>query len=120
MNDGLVQDWSELLWEFTRPNITTNVLGSRLLPEGTAVQAVTLTRVEPKGEFSVHADDYAHVFLFFEGQGEGWLGDEVYAIRPKLIVRVPSGLPHGYKNTGRSDLTLLTINYSDSTRTNAH
>jgi quercetin dioxygenase-like cupin family protein len=113
MNHNLVQDWSELPWESTRPDITIGVLGSRVIPKGADVHSVTLTRVEPKGEFSIHADDYNHVFLFLKGKGEGWLGDESYEIKPGLIVRVPAGQSHGYRNTNDLDLILLTINYSD-------
>jgi mannose-6-phosphate isomerase-like protein (cupin superfamily) len=113
MNKEIVQDWSELPWEKIRPDITAGVLGSRLIPKGVDVQAVTLTRVEPRGEFSIHADKYHHVFLFLEGHGEGWLGDASYEIKPGLIVRVPAGHSHGYRNTNDSDLILLTINYLD-------
>ena len=114
MNHDLIQDWSELPWEFTRPDVTAGVLGSRVVPKGADVHTVTLTRVQPKGEFSIHADDYNHVFLFLEGKGEGMLGDDSYEIEPGLIVRVPAGQPHGYRNTSDSDLILLTINYSDA------
>ncbi|MHA2384979.1 MAG: cupin domain-containing protein [Candidatus Thorarchaeota archaeon] len=113
MNHDPIQDWSKLPWESTRPDVATGVLGSKVVPKGADIHTVTLTRVEPKGEFSVHADDYNHVFLFLEGRGEGRLGDDFYEIRPGLIVRVPAGQPHGYRNTNDSDLVLLTINYSD-------
>ena len=113
MNHNLVQDWLELPWKSTRPDVTVGVLGSRIVPKGADVLNVTLTRVEPKGEFSVHADDYNHIFLFLEGKGEGRLGDESYEIRPGLIVSVPAGQSHGYRNTNDSDIILLTINYSD-------
>ncbi|MFW9846412.1 MAG: cupin domain-containing protein [Candidatus Thorarchaeota archaeon] len=117
MTKDLVLDWSDLLWDSTRPTIAKGVLGSMLLSEGADVQKVTLTRVEPEGTFLEHTDDYAHIFLFLEGQGEGWLGGEMYAIHPRMVVRVPAGLSHGYRNTGTSDLILLTINYRASNST---
>ncbi|MFW9912133.1 MAG: cupin domain-containing protein [Candidatus Thorarchaeota archaeon] len=112
MNQSTILDWSELTWESTKPAIATGVLGSRIVPDGASVRAVTLTRVEPKGEFSPHIDDYDHIFLFIEGKGVGWLGEDSYDIKPRLIVRVPAGQSHSYSNTTDSDLILLTINYS--------
>lgn len=113
MNEYLIHDWSDLIWDSTRPTIAKGVLGSRLLPEGAKARSVTLTRVEPNGEFLLHTDDYSHVFVCLEGKGEGRLGDEVYELRPRLVVTVPSGVSHGYLNTGTSELVLLTINYSE-------
>ncbi|MFW9801971.1 MAG: cupin domain-containing protein [Candidatus Thorarchaeota archaeon] len=111
MNRDIIRNWSELPWEPIRPDVAFRVLGSGLVPNGADIQAVTLTRVESKGEFSTHADNYHHVFLFLEGYGEGWIGDESYEITPGLIVRVAAGQSHGYRNTNYSDLILLTINY---------
>ncbi|MHA1925826.1 MAG: cupin domain-containing protein [Candidatus Thorarchaeota archaeon] len=114
MDWNLVQKWQDLSWESTRPDITIGGLAHRLIPDGSTVHGVMLTKVEPEGEFSIHADEYDHVFLFLEGMGEGWLGDDSYEIEPGLLVRVPAGQSHGYRNTNNSDLILLTINYSDS------
>jgi mannose-6-phosphate isomerase-like protein (cupin superfamily) len=97
-----------------RPDVASNVFGVSLVPKGTNVQDLTLTRVEPKGEFSDHADHYNHVFIFLEGKGEGWIGDASYDIGPGVIVRVPAGQRHGYRNTDDSNLVLLTINYFDT------
>ena len=113
MNQSPILDWSELTWESTKPAIATGVFGSRIVPDEGKVRAVTLTRVEPNGEFSPHVDDYDHVFLLIEGKGMGWLGEDSYDIKPRLIVRVPAGQSHSYRNTTDSDLILLTINYSD-------
>ena len=112
MKQKFIMDWSELVWEPTRPDIASQVLGSGLVAKEADILSVTITRVEPNGEFSIHADNHHHVFLFLEGYGEGWLGDDSYEIRPRLIVRVPAGFSHGYRNTNDSDLVLLTINYS--------
>ncbi len=112
MNRDSVQDWSKLNWESTRPDVATGVFGSVIIPEGADMQTVTLMRVEPEGEFSLHADHHNHVFIFLEGKGKGWLDDDSYDIKPGLIVRVSAGQPHGYRNTDDSDLLLLTINYS--------
>ncbi len=113
MNRELVQDWSELVWKSTRPDLTSGIHACILVRTGAVIQAVMLTRVEPGGLFSIHADEYNHVFLFIEGTGKGWVGNESYNIKPKMLVRVPAGTSHGYQNTSDSDLLLLTINYSE-------
>ncbi|MFX0093132.1 MAG: cupin domain-containing protein [Candidatus Hodarchaeota archaeon] len=45
-----------------------------------------------------------------KGEGKTWLGDKVYTIKPGMIVQIPAGEQHGYKNTGEEELMLLTIN----------
>lgn len=113
MKRDSVQSWSDLNWESVRPEVATRVFGSKILPKRAVIQSITLTRVEPNGEFSTHADSYNHVFLFLEGKGKGWLDDVSYDIAAGLVVRVFAGQSHGYRNTNDSDLILLTINYSD-------
>ncbi|KXH69957.1 MAG: hypothetical protein AM326_01305 [Candidatus Thorarchaeota archaeon SMTZ-45] len=113
MNQELVQEWSELAWKSARPDLTSGILACSLVPTGAVIQAVMLTKVESGGLFSLHADEYNHVFLFIGGTGKGRIGDESYDIKPRMLVRVPAGTPHDYQNTGDSDLFLLTINYSE-------
>lgn len=107
---GRLIDLAELPWQAIRPELTSAVFGKSLLsPELTAVKAV-LTRVAPGGEFNSHRDAYHHLLYFLEGEGEGWLGEERYLIRPGLAVEVPAGVEHGYRNGGQGDLLLLTLN----------
>jgi len=73
-----------------------------------SVRAV-LMKVEPSGEFPVHKDAFHHIFYFLEGTGELWLANETLEIKEGLIVEVPSGVKHGYKNTGKDDLLLITL-----------
>jgi quercetin dioxygenase-like cupin family protein len=107
---GSIIHLDELPWQAIRPELTREVFGKALLsPQLTAVRAV-LTRVGPGGEFANHRDAYHHLLYFLEGEGEGWLGEERYAIRPGLAVEVPAGVEHGYRNGGQGDLLLLTLN----------
>ena len=94
----------------TRKNLTKGVYGLRLIPDELSTTRVTLTKVEPNGEFSTHIDEYHHVFYFIKGQGIGWLGDEEYTIDQGRIVDIPAGTPHGYRNTTQESMLLITIN----------
>ena len=78
-----------------------------LLAEGVRV---VLTRVVPGGGFSLHRDDYGHLFYFLGGDGLLCVGDERFNVRAGLAVRVDAGEPHAYENTGTEDLTLISIN----------
>ncbi|MFW9915395.1 MAG: cupin domain-containing protein [Candidatus Thorarchaeota archaeon] len=101
---------SDLKWKILRKDLTDKVFGKSLIRQDLTDIKITLTKVEPGGEFSLHKDPYHHVFYFITGHGVGWLGNESYAIRPETMVDVPAGVPHGYRNTGKTDLMLLTIN----------
>jgi mannose-6-phosphate isomerase-like protein (cupin superfamily) len=107
---GRIIELTELPWQAIRPELTREVFGKSLLSsELTAVKAV-LTRVGPGGEFASHRDAYHHLLYFLAGEGEGWLGEERYAIHPGMAVEVPAGVEHGYRNSGEEDLLLLTLN----------
>ncbi|MGY5854214.1 MAG: cupin domain-containing protein [Candidatus Thorarchaeota archaeon] len=71
---------------------------------------MVLSRVAPHGKFEAHIDSYHHVFYFISGIGNGRVGDERYDIRPGRVVEVPSGVEHGYENTGDVGIVLVTIN----------
>lgn len=101
---------NELEWNVLRENLTEKVFGKSLIPQELTDVKIVLTKVEPGGEFPRHKDPYHHVFCFIKGKGEGWLGNETYSIRPETMVDVPAGVLHGYKNTGKSNLILLTVN----------
>lgn len=105
-----IYDLKEREWVITRKNLTKKIFGKSLIPEKLTDVKIVLTRVESGGEFSLHKDSYHHVFYFIEGQGEGWLGDKTYDIKPGRVVEVPAGESHGYKNTAEEDLILITIN----------
>ncbi|MFQ6126280.1 MAG: cupin domain-containing protein [Candidatus Heimdallarchaeota archaeon] len=100
----------DLEWTALRKDLTKGIFGKSLIPGELTNVKIMLTRVVPGGEFTIHKDPYHHVFYFIEGQGKGWLGDVSYKINPDLVVEVPAGELHGYKNTGVKDLLFLTIN----------
>ena len=103
-------DISDLDFAAVRKDLTNGVYGSSLISNELSTTKVTLTKVEPNGEFSTHIDDYHHVLYFIKGDGVGWLGDEEFIINQGMIVNIPAGTPHGYRNSSQESMLLITIN----------
>jgi quercetin dioxygenase-like cupin family protein len=70
----------------------------------------SLTLAKPGGEFPEHADPYTHIFYIIEGEGEAWVEEEKIIWRNGTALTVPAGKKHGYRNTGKTDLLLITLN----------
>ena len=104
---GEVVDVASLEWQPVRPDVADGVYGKTLLADGIKV---VLTRVTPGGKFSVHRDDYGHLFYFLSGQGLVSVDERQFEVQPGLVVQVAAGEAHAYKNTGRGDLMLISIN----------
>ncbi len=102
-----VADISALSWQPVRPEVARGVFGKTLLADGVKI---VLTRVEPGGEFSLHRDDYGHLFYFLGGEGTCRVGPEEYKAGAGLVVRVTAGEAHAYANTGTEDLLLISVN----------
>lgn len=96
-----------LEWQPVRLDVASGVYGKTLLAEGARL---VLTRVKPCGKFSMHRDDYGHLFYFLEGEGIVCVGDERYQAQPGLVVQVAAGEAHAYENTGNQDLILISVN----------
>ncbi len=105
-----VYELEELEWKASCKGLTKGVFRKSLVPRELTDVKIVLTKVEPGGKFSPHKDPYHHVFYFIKGQGEGQLRDGSYEIKPNLVVEVPAGELHGYKNIGEEDLLLITVN----------
>lgn len=97
-------------WESLRPSLTRGITAAGLIPEGHTNVTVSITRVEPSGEFRPHADEYHHVLYFMDGIGEVELDGKVHEVGPGTVVQVKSGTPHGYRNRSSGEMVLLTIN----------
>jgi mannose-6-phosphate isomerase-like protein (cupin superfamily) len=96
-----------LEWQPVRLDVARGVYGKTLLAEGAKL---VLTRVEPRGKFSMHRDDYGHLFYFLEGEGIVCVGDKRYQAQPGLVVQVDAREEHCYENTGNQDLMLISVN----------
>ena len=110
---GEIVDATVLEWQPVRSDVATGVFGKTLLANGLKV---VLTRVAPGGRFSVHRDDYGHLFYFLSGQGLVSVGGKEFEIRPGLAVKVMEGEDHAYENTGTEELMLISVNISGERR----
>jgi quercetin dioxygenase-like cupin family protein len=104
---GQIVDVTELEWQPVRPDAAHGVYGKTLLVDGVKI---VLTRVAPGGGFSMHRDDYGHLFYFLSGEGLVWVEENRHRARPGLLVRVAAGELHAYENTGTTDLVILSVN----------
>jgi quercetin dioxygenase-like cupin family protein len=73
----------------------------------------SLTLAKPGGEFPEHADPYTHVFYILAGEGEASVEGETIPWRKGAALTVPAGMKHAYRNTGETDLLLITLNIYD-------
>jgi quercetin dioxygenase-like cupin family protein len=97
-------------WKPIRPEFTEGIVGKGLAPKETKNMDVTVTRVSPGGEFSLHVDPYHHVFYIFQGEGEVSLGEDLHPVGPQTVIEVPAGEVHAYRNKGNTEMILLTLN----------
>jgi len=70
----------------------------------------SLTLAKPGGEFPDHVDAYGHIFYILEGEGEATVEGERIPWEKGVALTVPAGKKHGYRNTGKRDLLLITLN----------
>jgi len=70
----------------------------------------SLTLAKPGGEFSDHVDPYTHIFYVLEGEGEATVEGERIPWEKGTALTVPAGKKHGYRNTAKKDLLLITLN----------
>ncbi|HUT80301.1 MAG TPA: cupin domain-containing protein [Candidatus Bathyarchaeia archaeon] len=97
-------------WNSIRPEFTIKITGKSILPKEWSDIKLTITKVEPEGEFPIHKDAYHHIFYFITGNGRLFIEQKQFDIIPNLVVEIPAGLSHGYKNTGSEEMILLTGN----------
>ena len=113
MEGSAVYELKDLSWTPLRPDVATKILGTPLVSGEKENCSVTLTKVEPGGKFAPHKDSYSHVLYFTQGEGEGSLGDKVFAIKPGCLVKVSAGEIHSYQNISKEEMILITINVFD-------
>jgi len=104
---GTFTEVDSLEWQPVRPDVAQGVYGKTIL---TGETKMVLTRVAPGGEFAPHCDAYGHLFYVLGGSGVVGVGTKEAPAGPGLIVRVAAGEEHWYRNTGKDDLTLLSVN----------
>jgi quercetin dioxygenase-like cupin family protein len=107
---------SEEPWEPFLKGNAKGIYYKEVDPTGViTVFTIKLMKVAPDGEFPPHTDPYSHLFYLLSGRGEGRLGDTVYSMQQGHVTIVNAGIQHGYRNIGRDDMYLLTMNIPDKT-----
>ncbi len=94
-------------WKPVRPDVAQGVFGRTILDEQIKV---VVTRLEPGAKFVPHRDKYGHLLYFQSGEGYVRVGDKRIVARPGVVVRIMPGEEHEYGNTGKGDLTLISLN----------
>jgi quercetin dioxygenase-like cupin family protein len=82
-------------------------LSAKAFPSGFKA---SLTLAKPGGDFPDHVDPYTHIFYILEGEGEASVEGQKIALRKGVALTVEAGKRHGYRNPGKTDLLLITLN----------
>ena len=88
-------------------NIFRKSLSTSAFPSGFKA---SLTLAKPGGDFPDHVDPYTHIFYILEGEGEASVEGQKIALRKGDALTVEAGKKHGYRNRGKTDLLLITLN----------
>jgi mannose-6-phosphate isomerase-like protein (cupin superfamily) len=80
---------------------------------GVGVSAIIVEAPSGRGP-SLHTHPYEELLFVLEGSGTFTLGDETLEIGAGELAIVPSGVPHGFKNTGEGVLKMIDIHASPS------
>jgi quercetin dioxygenase-like cupin family protein len=92
-------------WPGAGFGFTPSVIGT----DYTEHYSAQLGKIGPGGLSKPHVDPYNHAFYFISGTGTVTIGEQSWQLKPGTIVKIPSGLTHGFANTGADDLTFLVI-----------
>jgi mannose-6-phosphate isomerase-like protein (cupin superfamily) len=71
----------------------------------------------PGGGPALHQHPYAEVFVVDSGQATFQLGDDRFVVEGGQIVIGPADTPHGFTNTGTSELRLTAIHCAPKFKT---
>jgi quercetin dioxygenase-like cupin family protein len=100
----------EISWEpfgGSTQGIFRKGLSKEAFPSGSKANLVL---AKPGGEFPAHIDPYSHIFYILEGEAEVTVENETISAKPGTALTVKAGKKHGYRNAGRRDLRLITLN----------
>jgi quercetin dioxygenase-like cupin family protein len=93
----------------TSPGVGFGFTQSVIDADYTEHYSAQLGKIGPGGLSKPHVDPYNHAFYFISGTGTVTVGKQSWLLKPGTIVKIPSGLTHGFANTGADDLTFLVI-----------
>lgn len=63
--------------------------------------------IQPGETLPKHTHLVEEAFFVFQGTGEAMAGDEVAPVGPGTALLAPTGVPHGFRNTGSEDLKIV-------------
>lgn len=82
-------------------------LSTKAFPSGFKA---SLTLAKPGGVFPEHVDPYTHIFYILDGEGKASVEGQTIPLKKGDALTVEAGKKHGYKNSGQTDLVLITLN----------
>ena len=85
-------------------------LSAKAFPSGFKA---SLTLARPGGVFPEHMDPYSHIFYILDGEGEASVEGQTIPLKKGNALTVEAGKKHGYRNSGPTDLVLITLNIFD-------
>ncbi|HEU0194260.1 MAG TPA: cupin domain-containing protein [Gaiellales bacterium] len=71
--------------------------------------SVFVVRTPPGKGVDLHVHPYSETFVLLEGSGRWTAGDEVVELRQDQMLVVPPRTPHGFQNTGREPLLVVSV-----------
>jgi mannose-6-phosphate isomerase-like protein (cupin superfamily) len=75
------------------------------------ISVILLDAAPGKGP-RLHTHPYDEVLIVLEGEANAFAGDEERQVGPGDVVIVPAGEPHGFLNTGQTQLRQIDIHLS--------
>jgi quercetin dioxygenase-like cupin family protein len=85
------------------------ILSKPLINPGLGAGAVTVSEltIQPGSALPAHTHLVEEAFFIFQGTGEAIAGDEVQPVAPGTAILAPTGVPHGFRNTGTDELKMV-------------
>lgn len=97
--------------EFETGRVYETIVGDEA---GSTPVRVGIQTSPPGYSTGTHSHPYMEVVTVIEGTGEAWIGDEAMAaaIGPGTTIVAPPNAPHGFRNTGSSQLRTYGVHAS--------
>lgn len=77
--------------------------------DGAPTFAMRMFEVEPGGHTPLHRHPHEHEVFVLEGKGVAVHEGKDYPLAPEVVVFIPGGDEHCFKNTGKSTLRFLCL-----------
>ena len=81
---------------------------AKKIPTGFSTQCVNIV-IQPGGVLPVHTTPVDVIFYVIKGAGIIEIGDESKEVSEGMFIDSPKAIPHGWKNPGKDELSVLVI-----------